>query len=329
MSSTILITSYYGLKDSLLSAAKAFTKLGFRVIDYQLYRYSKDEHDKKPNYVEDMIELVNTINPIFILWWYIGIPASDLKVIRDKTNTQHVLFNWDDPFDWITNQINEKAQYIDDAFVTCNSSLQRYISAGCKRSHFLLPAYDPEINHIIFDDSMYHDYECDISICCTNLYTDVIYNDQYVNRKILIDNIYENQAKYGYKFYLYGPEWLCNVYPKSYRKRLNHDELNIVFNKSKINICTHVCNTNMYLNERAILILGSGGLLFIDNIDGIRNILSENECVIFNKDDYLDKIVEILKDYDKYYIIRHNGHKKSKAFTYDVWAKRIANNITK
>ena len=41
------------------------------------------------------------------------------------------------------------------------------------------------------------------------------------------------------------------------------------------------------MNERVILILGSGGLLLVDKVDGIDEILVPNkECVILDKDNF-------------------------------------------
>jgi hypothetical protein len=243
------------------------------------------------------------------------------------TNIINIYFNWDEPFNWDSCELYNKAKLLDAVFICCEETLPKYIEHGTKESYYCLPGYDKNIHTpLFFDDSNEENYKCDISICCTNLYEDpILHKDQYVQRKELIDTIYNNQNKYGYTFFIYGGESLKNLYPQSYKGFVSYNNTNYVFNYSKINICTHVqCNKNMYLNERCILIAGSGGLLFIDPVKGIDNIFQNNiNCVHIDKDNYINQIVNILNNYDKYYTIRHNIHKTSKDFTWDKWAEII------
>jgi hypothetical protein len=157
---------------------------------------------------------------------------------------------------------------------------------------------------------------------------------QYINRKELIDNLYSNRDKF--KFYIYGPKFLMDLYPECYRPydiknnryEVPYHGLNKIFNNSKINICTHThCQYDGYLNERVGLILGSGGLLYIDKIKGLENIYVDGvDCVYMRKENYIEQICEIITNYDDYYKIRNNGHEKNKSHTWDKWAKYINEN---
>jgi hypothetical protein len=329
---TICIITYYGLKNPLGLAASSLQKLGFNLINFPYIKYAKDKYDAKENYLEMLIEYLKNNKVDIILWWCFDISVSNFEyvILNVNKNIKNIFFNWDEPFNWNCCNIAEKAKYLDCAFITCEETIKKYINYGCKNAYFCLCGHDKTIHNIILDDLVEHEkYDCDISICFTNLYeNNDLYPDQYINRKKLVDNIYNNQTKYGYVFHIYGPEFLKEIYPLSYKGYISYEESNILFNKSKINICTHViCNKNKYLNERAILIAGSGGLLYIDPVKGLEDIFVPNvDCVIIDKDDYLNQIVNILKNYDKYYDIRYNIYQKSKQYTWDDWAKNIYDN---
>ena len=326
----LLIAGYYELKESLNSASISLKKYGIEVIDYPLYRYYMDINDRRDDYVNHFINFLSDEKPDVILWWYIGIPSDDIgRIVFSNDQIKHIMFNWDDPYNWKTNDLENKSKYFDCVFVTCKETLKDYLLNGAGEAYHCLPGYDPEIHHMILEnDDQMTDYQCDISICCTNLYLGENYPDQYMNRKEIIDLIYEKQDEFGYKFNIYGPEFLKKIYPKSYKNFVCYNDTNNIFNYSKINLCTHVkCDKDGYLNERSILILGSGGLLYVDPVKGIDQILdTHNECVILKKDHIIEQITSILSNYDDYYKVRYNGYLKSKMYTWDQWAKNLYDN---
>lgn len=332
MIKTICTVSYYGLKNPIDLATDSLEKLGYNVIDFPFIRYSRDIHDAKENYLELFIDFINHNNVDVILWWCFDISTSNFEYLISKINQniKQIYFNWDEPFNWVCCDIEHKAKYLDCAFITCEETISKYKIHGCKDAYMCLCGHDKNIHNIIFGDVDDEKFDCDISICCTNLYENQeTYPDQYISRKKLIDDIYANQVTYRYKFHVYGPPFLEKLYPNSYKGYISYSESNTLFNKSKINICTHViCNKNKYLNERAILIAGSGGLLYIDPIKGLDEIFAINvDCVTINKDDFMNQIVDILNNYDQYYDIRYNIYKKSKMYTWDNWAQNIHNNF--
>ncbi len=147
------------------------------------------------------------------------------------------------------------------------------------------------------------------------------YSDQYFNRKELIDKLL-NETEFN--IHIYGPESLKLTYPDNYKGFVKYDNLNEVYNKSRINLCTHVCHTkSKYINERTILILGSGSLLLVDPVKNLDQLITDKECVYFNRDNIIEKITHILSNYDQYESIKIAGYEKSKEYTWDKWAEKI------
>ena len=327
------MTTYYGLNEQLLFAANALRQY-YKVIDYPLLKFSKDKFDKKSNYVDDFIEFINNNNVDVILWWYITIPTNEfIKITQGRSNLKNIFFNWDEPFNWSLNDLENKAKYLDAAFITCEETTVNYINNGTKHAEYCLPGYNEGTHFIILDDSdpEFDKYEADISFICTNLYTDSIYSQQLIKRKEIVDNIYANMDKYNYVFKIYGPEFLKSLYPKAYNGFVHYRDTNKIFNKSKINLCTHVIgNKNKYINERVILIGGSGGLLLVDPILGIDKVFNpDDEIVLMDKDNYVEQIYDILCNYEKYIDRRMNFHKKSKNYTWNKWGEQIHNYLKK
>jgi hypothetical protein len=328
------IVSYYGLKEALKIGAEALIKLGYNVSDFPLYRYSMDTYDKVDDYIDLFIDYIIKNDIHVLLWWNFNIDTDKFKYIKDKTNVKYILFNWDGPHTWSISDMKNKAPYIDAAYLSSRHTCKKFIKYGTQNVHWLLPGFSPIYNFINnkLDNDVINKYECDISFCCTNLYNDTknipekYINGQFINRKNLIDDIYMNQEKYGYKFNLYGPEYLKELYPDSYIGFASYFELNNIFNYSKINLCTHLpYNTYGYLNERAILIGASGGLLLIDPVYGIDEIFdTQNDLLLLDKFDYINQIVNILKNYDDYIDKRLNiNYRCNKYYTYDNWAQKI------
>jgi hypothetical protein len=323
----LLLICYYELKESLLGASNALKQHDIEIISYPLIKYKNELGD---NYINHFKQFIKNENPDIILWWILHLRTDHfIQICEESPDTKQIYFNWDEPHNWTSEYIDHKnkAKYLDYVFVTCKESLQDYLNNGTSKALCLYPGHDPVIfRPFIHDDPNDNKYKCDISICCTNLYDDLdSYPDQLVNRKDMIDTIYANQQKYKYKFNIYGGETLKSLYPDSYKGFIKYEDTAKVFNYSKINLCTHcLSNKTGYLNERVILILASGGLLFVDNIKGLDKVLTPGyHCVVYEKFNYMDKMLDILKNYDEYYIMKFRANKKSNEFTWTEWAKTI------
>lgn len=322
----LLITSYYELKEALLSAANALRKLDIEVVNYPLMQKKQELGDN--DCVDDMIRCIKDQKVDVVLWWHISL-SSELfeKVVLSSPGVKNIFFNWDEPFNWEPNDLQTKAKHFDCVFVTCQETLDRYLSNGTKKAVCLYPGFDENIHRPLFED--YKDvtdkYCCDVSICCTNLYDGDEYCHQFIQRKRLIDDLYAAQDIHGFTFHIYGPERLRELYPKSYQNFICYEDTNKLFNYSRINICTHViCDKSGYLNERVFLIMASGGLLLVDRVAGLEDVLCENkDCLVLSKEGYVEQIVKILEDYDECDLVRFNAREKALGYTWDKWAKVV------
>lgn len=323
----ICFVCYYELKQALLEAAKSLEKLNYKIYDFPMHKYIHDHYDKIDNYDKLFIDFIFENKIDVILWWFIKINTDKFEYIHNVTKTKYIFFNWDEPCNWEDCDIKNKAKFFDCAFITCKETLQKYIEHGCKDVYCLLPGFSPDVNYplIDFEYDKYVKYGCDISFCFTNLYENPNFNTQYIQRKKLLDDIYNNQKIRNYTLHIYCPEHIGINYPESYKGTIDYYDLNYLFNYSKINLCTHVINADGYINERTILIGGSGGLILVDNVKGIEEYFdTQNEIIILEKDRYIDQIVEILNNYDNMRTIKNNFHEKCiKKYTYDSWAKNI------
>lgn len=317
----LCITSYYGLRESLLYAANELEKLGYNIYDYPI---KKKFIDAVP--IDEFIGFVKDNQIQIILWWCIQVDTEDFERIKNETDAIFVYFNWDEPFNWILSDIINKAKFIDIAFVICKETLNRYANSGAK-AYYLLPGFNPKV-HFKKENP---DYTCDVSFCLTNLYDNKkLYPDQYIQRKKIVQDIYDNQEKYNYTFHIYSPPKFKDMFPKSYQGPIRYDSTNELFNSSRINLCTHViCNKEGYLNERTILIGGSGGLLLIDPVKGLNQTIDpDNDCIVLKKS-YIEQIKDILSDYEKYVPLKENIHKKFvNKYTYKHFALFIHEKLT-
>lgn len=324
----LCVVSYYGPMESIELGENALKKY-FEVYDFPLFKYMFDQYDKVDNYVDIFMEFIMDNKIDIVLWWFMNIDTEKFIEIKQKTKVKYAIFNWDEPYNWKICDMVKKMKYIDTAFVTCKETLPLYIKNGTGNAYCLYPAFDKEINYVIdhekIDETI---YECDISFCCTNLYeNNRLYPNQFINRFRLVYNIYCNQQKYGYIFHIYGPKFLGELFPLSYKGFIKYDKLNNLFNYSRINLCTHVlCNKEGYVNERVILVGGSGGLLLCDEVKGMNKIFSD--IVVLKQTGYIEQIVDILKNYEQYNEMKNKFHMLClEKYTYEVWAKFIADHI--
>jgi len=242
------------------------------------------------------------------------------------------MFNGDDPMNINTDTL-EKAKIFDLVLTSCEGSVSKYkIYSGVKNVLYNVHGYNPSYFYPLEDESDEVDnFKCDISLVCFNLFTDNFYKDQYIKRTDMINQLVKYSEEKGRIFKLFGPPMLKEYYPSNYECDVEYYRMNLLFNSSKINICTHPLQSkNLYISDMEMRILGSGGLLFIDKIKGIENFLSNGEnCVLIDKNDYVNQIDNILNNYDDYQKIRKNGHEFSKNFTWDNWVKNIHTEISK
>jgi len=324
----ILIVCYYELKDALKCAAESLEKLGYSIISYPLFKMAYDINDKREDYKEHFDAFIEQKNPDILLFWFINIPSKILQAIKEKhANRYFIWFNWDDPWLWFEKgaDVQNKCGCFDLVMVSSTSKLDEYKKYGAKDAICVFPGFDPK-KHFP-NPSSSKQYKYDVSFCFTNLYDDKTYFDQFIQRKQLVDDLVQQK---DIRFALFGPQHLKILYPEHHQGHIPYSKTSEIFNQSKINLCTHVChNFDHYVNERCILVLGSGGLLLVDPVKKLDEILNE-ECVFLKKEGYISQIKYILKHYESYEQIKINGYQKAmNEFTWDHVAEKMHMHICK
>ena len=193
-----------------------------------------------------------------------------------------------------------KARQFDIVFTCSEKSVNNYLNNGTKEAYFLPPPV--VIKH------QNNQFDRDISIIIGDLFwNQTIYNDQKYNRKNLIDRI----TKMDYKIEIFGPELIKEIYPNHYQKYLNYNEMQQIYNTSKLNLSTHVSKSTGYISERDMLILANGGLLFTDNVHPL--MIDNYDCIkidIVNLESQIEMIIkedkEMIRKRGKEFIEKHN-----------------------
>lgn len=327
----ISLVGCFNLHDGYLGAAKALERLGHEVGFVPAMKYKSEE---KYNVHLDFIERdVKEQDPDLVLFWrgetLTGPAFIDMRNRLKKY--QFAMYSWDDPFQWeIHKEMPVKCKNIDFAFSCCMGSVEQYRENGCSKSFYCLPGFDPEIHYPEESD----EYKCDVSIVCTNLYDGPVTRFNHLSRKLLLDQIIKAFPDKDIR--IYGPEDFHSRYGERAKGWISFNESRKVFRNSKINLSTHIRPDGfMYINERVTQVLGSGGLLLVDNVNGIDQVLKVGEeCLTFKTERcrdlsfIKDLIGGILNNYDEFEEIREKGLKKAlKDLTWDNWANTICNGI--
>ena len=322
----LLIFGWYNLINPIITAKEYFTILGYDVYFLPLLYFIKQFSGEELTI--SILSFIKNIEPEVILWWNWECPKQTLFTIKENTpHILHILFNWDHPFclsNWDVNfnrKILEKNIW-DIIFVTGDSQLDKYLQSGSKEAYYLRMFTDEKIHFPEYDK----DYECDLSIVCTNLYEDkTLFPNTILSRKDMLTNIINN----GINVHIYGPENLKQYFPKQYKGFTHFLDNHKVFYNSRINLCTHVDNCYKYCNERVGTILSSGGLLFCDKVDGIETILTDGfDCILIDEKNYIKQIKDILSNYSMYEKIKLNAIQTAKnKFSPKKWSEFIDNKI--
>jgi hypothetical protein len=184
----------------------------------------------------------------------------------------------------------------------------------------LYPGFSPRSHHPGKDDDMM----CDVSFVATQLYQDhEKYPNQFIDRKQMVIDL----EKSDLVFHLYGPPYLGEICPTSYKRHIPFEESRKVFCSAEVAISIHGDYTvEKGFNERVITVLASGGLLLVDPVYGMEEVLQNGiHCIYMDKRPIVDQIKDILalpeKTRDQ---IRKNGYEYAMShWTFDHWARDI------
>jgi hypothetical protein len=334
----LLIIGYCHLDDGFLYASKALEKLGYKIFFFPYLSYMMD----KVKNIDNL--LINKMDEYAIdicLWWCNNITIDTYdKVINNKyINLKHYFFSWDPIlYDYkkyncntVWHPIVEQKKIIYSFMTHVFSCFEKEIDffKVYQNISYSYPGFDKEISYYDKDS----DYECDISIVCTNIYNN---NNEFpteatnISRYEVIDKLYK--CRDMIKFNIYGTENLKNMYPECYKGFIKYQKCNKVFSNSKINLSIHPIvnelnsnnSTKEYFSERVPQILGCKGLLVTNS--KLSNILVENEDYIYidRNMDWFNKLLNIIKNNDNYDKVRENGYKKAiQNYTWNNFANKI------
>jgi hypothetical protein len=345
-SKNLLLIGYCNLEDGFLYAAKALEKLNYNIFFFPYLSYVMDKIEERD---EILVKIIKENNINICLWWNNAIKIENYEIIFNKLNNipdnliKHYFYNWDpflynyDKYNSLLwkNRIIEKEKYYSmmHHVLSCfETEIKHFKNLN---SNFPIiynhPGFDSNISYYIHDIN----YECDVSIVCTNLYKD---NEEFpenttnISRYLIVDKLYKNRDKI--KFHIYGVENFKYLYPDCYKGFIKYDECNKVFSNSKINLSIHPLVNELnskfsneeYFSERVPQILGCKGLLMTNSY--LTNILKPNKDYIYidNTIDWFQTIINIIENNNTYNKIRENGQIKAlQYYTWDNWANKINN----
>jgi hypothetical protein len=339
----LLIIGYCSLADGFLYGSKALQKHGYIIHFFPYYNYILDNIENRDNILINFI-IDNKID--ICLWWNNHIKSeSIINIVYNKNllKIKNYFFNWDailynyEKYDenvkeyWSKIVDNKKKIYkIMDHVFSCFEKEIHYFNNYINIS-YCPPGFDKDISYYFYDK----DYECDVSIVCTNLYNDekIFPNDSTnINRTIIVNKLYENRDKI--KFHFYGPESFKKIYPECYKGFIKYDDCYKVFSNSKINLSINPLSkelniensTKEYFSERVPQILGCKGLLMTNTLYN-SNLINNIHYIYVNELSFYDKIINILNNNTSYNEIRENGYLIGlKYYQWDNWANIIKKN---
>lgn len=304
----LILIGYYQLRESLYLAAQALKIVGnWRVINVPLMDWCNRYSDEIV--LERWTRLVNRHQPQAVLWWYIGVSVTLFKSMNQvlPVDIPIAYFNWDEPHNWSSAHLSDKAPTIHHAFVCCQQTLGRWKKYKCPNVYYLLPGISPSIHRPLQLPKIY-----DISFVLTNTYQDpIVYDKQLVNRRQLIDDLYHHQdnPQRPYRLALYGPDTIKQLYPRSYVSFVNYFDLPKIISQSIINLNHHVCGQcRGYFNERMIILLACGAIILTDPVIGSPDILGPDghTCHYLKipqgnqTSPFHQQVIELLQRYDQH-----------------------------
>ncbi len=173
------------------------------------------------------------------------------------------------------------------------------------------------------------DFQCDVSFIGTNLYTDPQFPNKSLNRKQILDLIYQDKS---IKLHIYGPEFLKELYPDSYKGFISYNHCYKVFSNSTIclNISplVNIENKNhFYYSERLPQILACNSIILSNN--HFYPLLEPNKhyLLVEKLDQVLPTIHNLLQNEDLIGLMKENIKEIVDSFNYKSIVPSVCNDI--
>ena len=235
--------------------------------------------------------------------------------LKKKFDFQLIQVNWD-PI--INNANNNIINFFDKSFCSDPSLLPLY-----KNVRFFQAGYSTDTSFYKEDT----DYKCDVSFIGTNLYENPIFPNQILNRKQIIDLLYSDKS---IKLHIYGPKFLGDRYPDSYKGFIPYKDCYKVFSNSKISLnISPLINVKtgdkLYYSERLPQILACDSVMLCNNDLSPMLIPNEHYLHINDINELLPSIKHFLSNTAFQEKIKKNVTKIKDTFNY----KNIITDICK
>lgn len=212
----------------------------------------------------------------------------------------------------------------DVVFVSAPAVLDAFRFAGALEAHAFVPAIDAE--HYPDPDP---DFQVDVAFIATRLYAEP---GHLSNRSALLQALAVEADRGALTLGVWGLPEVEKAAPKYFRGSIRYHLNRKVWSNAKISLDVHAIGGfgGWYANHRVTEVLGSGGLLLVD--ESAEGPLTDMEdCVILRNlepEAIIARIKEILADYNRYEPIRKRGLELARtAFSPGVLASRIASSV--
>ena len=329
-----LIIGCYGLADGYKAMSNGLRYLGHDIAFFPLFASQnilKQNKNKSYSIEKEIIKACNGDNLTVNLGGYInncseicdsiivwhGVDCcmnySDmLKNIKEKTNIKLIQINWDPNPNFIK-QLNSYYKSFDYIF-SVNSKITKYLrEKKYKNAFHFHQGFDEDYSFYKEDNK----YKCDISILCTNLYTDPMWKNKSICRKKLLDILYEDKS---INLHVYGPTSLKNKYHDAYKGYISYSRAYSVFSNSLVNLNISPVADSLtykidgkecyYFSERLPQILACKGLMVCDQKFGKLLIENSDYIRLEREEDIISIVNDVKNNKEKYGSIRNNGFNK-------------------
>ena len=249
-----------------------------------------------------------------IMWHGVDLCAKyndTLKKIKSQTGIKLVQINWD-PNPHFKKYLDSYYANYDHIF-SVNSKITKYLrdTKKFKNAYHFHQGFDEDYSFYKKDE----DFKCDVSMVCTNLYTNGMWKDKNLDRKKILDLLYADDS---IDLRVYGPEFLGKKYPKAYKGYIPYSQAYLVFSNSLVNLNISSVGDSLttkldgkdfyYFSERLPQILACKGLMVCDQEFGTL-LKKDKDYIKLEKEEDIIKIVNDVKAKTrKYNTVRKSGY---------------------
>ena len=241
-------------------------------------------------------------------------------IAKEDRDYKLILVNWDP-------NINKKIvdNFFENEYNKFDLIYMSHLVNNDKNIKPLYVGFLKELSYYKNDDN----YKCDVCFIGTNLYTDEMWENKTLNRKIVLDEILKNK---DISLHIYGTERIKSCYPNHYKGYIKYDECYKAFSNATFSLNISplnniLINGHYYYSERMPQILACNGIMISNNDYG--ELLTPNVDYIYINDitKLNDTIIYYKNNPDLIEKMRENYKKKIEIFDYDNIIRDISKDI--